>query len=79
MTDGLKAPDESLPRGFVLVNTIAALLIQAAYVFVVTLPWSLIALWRVIRHGTPERSIKQMERAVLEALARIIHKEWSGV
>jgi hypothetical protein len=78
MTDGLRAPDESLPRGFVLVNTIAALLIQAAYVFVaileyfgrmlgrvrttqdfwsfaalllgiaavVTLPWSLIALWR---------------------------------
>jgi superfamily II DNA or RNA helicase len=100
MTDGLKAPDESLPRGFVLVNTIAALLIQAAYVFVaileyfgqmfgrarttqdfwsfaamllgiaavVTLPWSLIALWRFIRHGTPERSIKQIGRAVLEAL-----------
>jgi superfamily II DNA or RNA helicase len=100
MTDGLKAPDESLPRGFVLVNTIAALLIQAAYVFVailesfgrmlgrvrttddfwnfavlllgiaavVTLPWSVIALWRFIRHGTPERSIKQIGRAVLEAL-----------
>jgi len=100
MTDGLKAPDESLPRGFVLANTIAALLIQAAYVFVailesfgrmlgrvrttqdlwsfaamllgiaaiVTLPWSLIALWRFIRHGTPERSIKQIGRAVLEAL-----------
>ena len=35
---------------------------------VVTLPWSLIALWRFIRHGTPERSIKQIGRAVLEAL-----------
>ena len=100
MTDGLRAPDESLPRGFVLVNTIAALLIQAAYVFVaileyfarmlgrvrttqdfwtfatlllgvaavVTLPWSLTALWRFVRHGTPERSIKQIGRAVLEAL-----------
>jgi hypothetical protein len=100
MTDGLRAPDEALPRGFVLVNTIAALLIQAAYVFVailecfgrmlgrvrstqdfwtfatlllgiaavVTLPWSLIALWRFVRHGTPERSIKQIGRAVLEAL-----------
>jgi hypothetical protein len=100
MTDGLKAPDESLPRGFVLANTITALLIQAAYVFVaileyfgrifgrvrttqdfwsnvalllgiaaiVSLPWSLIALWRFIRHGTPERSIKQIGRAVLEAL-----------
>lgn len=100
MTDGLKAPDESLPRGFVLTNTIAALLIQAAYIAVaileyfgrmlgrvrtsqdfwtfaalllgiaaiVSLPWSLIALWRLIRHGTPERSIKQIGRAVLEAL-----------
>ncbi len=100
MTDGLKAPDESLPHGFVLVNTIAALLIQSGYVFVamleyfgrmlgrvrttqdfwssaafllgiaavVTLPWSLIALWRFIRHGTPERSIKQIGRTVLEAL-----------
>ena len=100
MTDGLKAPDESLPRGFVLTNTIAALLIQAAYIIVaileyfgrmlgrvrttqdfwtfaalllgiaaiVSLPWSLIALWRFIRHGTPERSIKQIGRAVLEAL-----------
>jgi len=100
MTDGLKAPDKSLPRGFVLANTIAALLIQAAYVFVavleyfgralgrvrttqdfwtfgamllgiaaiLTLPWSLVALWRLIRHGTPESSVKQIGRAVLEAL-----------
>jgi superfamily II DNA or RNA helicase len=100
MMDGLKVPDESLPRGFVLVNTIAALLLQAAYVFVwmleyfgrmfgrvrttedfwsfaalplgiaavVTLPWSLTALWRLIRHGTPETSIQQIGRAVLEAL-----------
>jgi hypothetical protein len=100
MTDGLRAPGESLPRGFVLVNTIAALLIQALYVFVAllqyfarilgrvrttqdmlslgalflgiaaitSLPWSVIALWRYIRHGTPERSIGQIGRAVLEAL-----------
>jgi hypothetical protein len=100
MTDGLKAPEESLPRGFVLVNTIAALLIQAAYVAVAlfeyfarilgrvrttqdlwslgalflgiaaitSLPWGLIALWRYIRHGTPERSIGQIGHAVLEAL-----------
>ena len=100
MTDGLKAPDESLPRGFVLANTIAALLIQAAYIVVAileyfgralgrvrttqdfwsfaalllgiaaigSLPWSLIALWRFIRHGTPERSIKQVGRALLETL-----------
>jgi hypothetical protein len=101
MTNGLKAPDESLPRGFVLSNTIAALLIQAASIFfailetfgralgrvrttqddfwsfttmllgiaaVVSLPWSLLALWRLIRHGTPEGSIKQIGRALLEAL-----------
>jgi superfamily II DNA or RNA helicase len=100
MSDGLKAPDEVLPRGFVLTNTIAALIFQAAYVFVtvleyfarplgrarltedawsfaamllgiaaiVSLPWSLAAVWRLIRHGTPERSIKQIGRAVLEAL-----------
>lgn len=30
MTDGLKAADEALPRGFVLANTIAALLVQSA-------------------------------------------------
>lgn len=99
MTDGLKAPDEVLPRGFVLANTIAALFMQALYAAliiiysfgravgrirpqdfwsaigfvlglaaVVSLPWSLLALWRLIRHGTPERSIKQIGRAVLESL-----------
>lgn len=97
---GLKAADETLPRGFVLTNTIAALLVQAAYIFVamleyfgralgrvrtgqdfgsfalwllgiaavVTFPWSLLALWRLIRYGTPERSIKQIGRIVLDAL-----------
>lgn len=100
MTDGLKAPVELLPRGFVLSNTIAALLIQSLYVFlavlqslgratsragttqdfwrfvltvvgvaaIVSLPWSLLALWRLIRHGTPERSIAQIGRAILDAL-----------
>lgn len=100
MTDGLKAPEESLPRGFVLANTIAALLIQSVYIFfamleflgrtlgrvrttqdswsfvlallgiaaAVSLPWSLLALWRLIRHGTPEKSIEQIGRAVLDAL-----------
>src|SRR6266566_2629484 len=100
MTDGLKAPEESLPRGFVLANTIAALPVQSLYIFLavleslgralgrarttqdfwsfvltllgiaaaVSLPWSLLALWRLIRHGTPERSIGQIGRAVLDAL-----------
>lgn len=99
MTDGLKAPDEVLPRGFVLANTIAALLMQAVYVAVVilysfsralggireqnfwtaasfvfglaavvSLPWAVLAVWRLIRHGTPERSIKQIGRAMLESL-----------
>jgi hypothetical protein len=34
----------------------------------VSLPWALLALWRFIRHGTPERSIKQIGLAVLDAL-----------
>ena len=100
MTDGLKAPEESLPRGLVLANTIAALPVQSLYIFLavleslgralgrarttqdfwsfvltllgiaaaVSLPWSLLALWRLIRHGTPERSIGQIGRAVLDAL-----------
>ena len=99
MTDGLRAPDEVLPRGFVLANTIAALFMQALYVAlvllysfgralgrirpqdfwtaagfvfglaaVVSLPWALLAVWRLIRHGTPERSIKQIGGVVLESL-----------
>jgi hypothetical protein len=42
--------------------------VAAGIAAIVSLPWSLIALWRFIRHGTPERSIKQIGRAVLEAL-----------
>jgi superfamily II DNA or RNA helicase len=99
MTDGLKAPENVLPHGFVLTNTIAALFVQALYaamviiysfgralgrirpqdfwtafefIFglaaVVCLPWSLLAVWRLIRHGTPERSIRQIGRVVLECL-----------
>jgi len=100
MTDGLKAPKERLPRGFVFANTIAALFMQSAFVFMALLnqfarpllrmageqnfwdtlvsllaiaaavasPWTLIALWRLIRHGTPERSIRQIGRAILESL-----------
>ena len=101
MTEGLQAPEKSLPRGFVFANTVAALLVQSAYLFMamletlgralgrvrgthnfwnaaltllgiaaaVSLPWTLLALWRFIRHGTPERSIGQIGRAVLDALA----------
>ena len=102
MVDGLQAPDESLPRGFVLSNTITALLVEAVSVFfvvlgqlmrglgrarprndqdwpysiiillsiatIVSLPWVGLALWRWVRHGTPERSIKLIGRAVLESL-----------
>ena len=32
------------------------------------LPFGILAIWRLIRHGTPERSIKQIGAAVLEAL-----------
>src|SRR3954451_2988802 len=100
MTDGLKAEEEALPRGFILRNTIAALLIQSGLVFLtiffgamrrpvrlraaedfvvyfavitgiaaaVSLPWAILAVWRFMRHGTPERSIKQIGSAVLDAL-----------
>ncbi|HZP04982.1 MAG TPA: hypothetical protein VFB43_08785 [Terracidiphilus sp.] len=100
MTEGLKADEKLLPRGFVLRNTIAALIFQAGMWFVtifselmrafgrfrsdqdplaflaviaglaatVSLPWAILAVWRLIRHGTPERSMKQIGTAVLEAL-----------
>ena len=98
MMEGLQAPEEILPRGFVLSNTILALLTQAWFVFllvfgelmrasgrargdfwmyvavaggiaaVVSLPWAVAALWRFIRHGTPEWSMQRIGQAVAEAL-----------
>jgi hypothetical protein len=100
MTDGLRTEKDALPGGFILTNTIAALLVQAWSIFLtvffelmrnsyrvhsnrgfftyavvvtsiavaVSLPWSLKALWRFIRHGTPEWSLKQIGRTLLEAL-----------
>jgi hypothetical protein len=100
MADGLKTNEEALPGGFILTNTIASLLVQAGFIFVilffelmrrpigvraipnfltyveivaavsaaVSLPWALLAVWRFIRHGTPERSVKQIGTAVLESL-----------
>ena len=35
---------------------------------VVSLPWAGLAVWRFIRHGTPERSICQIGKALLDAL-----------
>lgn len=32
------------------------------------LPWVVVALWRLLRHGTPERSIEQIGYTVLDAL-----------
>ena len=100
MVEGLKTTEEALPGGFVLTNTIASLLVQAGFIFLilffellrrpirvraipdfftyveivaaiaatVSLPWALLGLWRFIRHGTPERSIRQIGIAVLESL-----------
>ncbi len=102
MVDGVKVANETLPSGFVVSNTIAALFFQAAFIFVLvvgelmsrlggarprneqdwfylivvlfgiaavaSLPWACIALWRLLRHGTPERSVRQIGRAVLDAL-----------
>lgn len=96
MTDGLNVPGQAMPGGFLLANTIAALLLQALFIFtytaselsrsvrmihswkvllailgvaaVISLPWALLAVWRFIRHGTPERSMKQIARVLLESL-----------
>jgi superfamily II DNA or RNA helicase len=99
MVEGLEAPAQALPGGFLLSNTIAALLMQAGFVFVmilaefsrgaarargeyfwwyigivaaiaaiVSLPWFVAAIWRFVRHGTPEWSMRQIGRAVLESL-----------
>lgn len=100
MVDGLKADEKALPRGFVLANTVASLLILSGWIFLtlfheflriprllrvvdsfwaylmivvgipaaVSVPWTLLAIWRFIRHGTPERSMQQIGRAVLESL-----------
>jgi hypothetical protein len=100
MTDGVKVEGEILPRGFVFRNTIAAILIQAGFMFLnlfslllrtlgrfrsddgpllslawitglaaaACLPNVLIALWLLIRHGTPERSLKRIGMAVVETL-----------
>jgi len=35
MVDGLKMTEEALPRGFVLTNTIASLLVQAGFIFLI--------------------------------------------
>lgn len=100
MTEGLKTPAKSLPRGFVLRNTLAVLLIQGGTLFItvcsallrafgrmrserdplliieiisviaagVSLPYGVSAVWRWIRHGTPERSMREIGAAVLESL-----------
>jgi superfamily II DNA or RNA helicase len=93
LTEGIKAPDEASPRGFVFANTIAAIFLQAAFLFIyifqsmsrtmyrfhnvlialgiaaiVSLPWALVGLWRLIRHGTPERSIWTIGRTIVQAL-----------
>jgi superfamily II DNA or RNA helicase len=35
---------------------------------VLALPWTLTSLWRFVRHASPERSIRQIGRAVVESL-----------
>jgi superfamily II DNA or RNA helicase len=99
LAEGLKAPEEALPRAFMLTSTIGRVLFQAGSVSltffleslrqiaggsaqdlvqfgavvaggaaVISLPWALLALWRFIRHGTPERSIRQIGQVVLDTL-----------
>jgi hypothetical protein len=99
LAEGLKTPEETLPRAFILTSTIGKLLFQSGSVFlaffleslrqvnggsaqdllqfgavvaggaaVVSVPWALLALWRLIRHGTPERRIRQIAKVVLDSL-----------
>jgi hypothetical protein len=35
---------------------------------IASLPWLARAVWRFVRHGTPERSVRQIGQAILEAL-----------
>jgi hypothetical protein len=35
---------------------------------IVSLPWALVGVWRLVRHGTPERSIRSIGTTVVQAL-----------
>jgi superfamily II DNA or RNA helicase len=50
---------------------LAYLLVLAVIAAAVSLPWVFLGLWRFIRHGTPERSIKRIGEALLESLAQV--------
>jgi superfamily II DNA or RNA helicase len=49
-------------------DSLARLAAVAGLAAAISLPWALLAVWRFIRHGTPERSIREIGRAVLESL-----------
>jgi len=53
----------------------------AGFSAVVSLPWAVRAVWRLIRHGTPERSIRQIGQVVLESLIYegSIHRSQGGM
>ncbi len=61
-----------LMRGFGRLRSeqdpLAFVAIIAGLAATVSLPWAVLAVRRLIRHGTPERSMKQIGTAVLEAL-----------
>ena len=42
--------------------------IFAAIAAAISLPWVVAAMWRLLRHGTPERSIQEIGRVVFESL-----------
>jgi superfamily II DNA or RNA helicase len=46
----------------------AVLFYGAAAAAVISSPWAVLAAWRLLRHGTPERSIRQIGRVVLDCL-----------
>ncbi|HEX4999248.1 MAG TPA: DEAD/DEAH box helicase family protein [Terriglobia bacterium] len=48
-----------------LISAIVGILEIAA---ILSSPWALLALWRLVRHGTPERSIREIGQVVVDAL-----------
>jgi hypothetical protein len=53
----------------------------AGFSAAVSLPWAARAAWRLMRHGTPERSIRQIGQVVLESLIYegSVHRNQPGV
>lgn len=66
LSEALRVLGRSTPRSGHDWLTLALIVFGIAAL--VSLPWTCLAVWRWARHGTPEGSVKQIGRAVLDAL-----------